>query len=131
MPSFKISRRSFLFLGGATLAQGLTLALPVAAQTVQVKKGKVNGISFYQTVIDLTDPKSFITIGLANNAPFANTTQKTSGDEEFSTLVARQRAAVIANGTFSVKNAKKPAPDSLRQAWMKFQQGDRLVISSI
>ncbi|WP_193193751.1 phosphodiester glycosidase family protein [Nostoc sp. MG11] len=107
MPSSKMSRRSFFFLGGAALAQELTLALPAASQTVQVKKAKINGISFYQTIIDLTDPKTFITIGLANNATFANTNQKTSGDEEFHKLVARHRAAVVANGTFFAKSAQK------------------------
>ncbi|AFY35694.1 phosphodiester glycosidase family protein [Calothrix sp. PCC 7507] len=107
MLSSKMSRRSFLFLGSAALAQGLTLTLPATAQTVQVKKVKVNGISFYQTIIDLTDPKTFITMGLANNANFANTIQKTSGDEEFNRLVARHRAAAIANGTFFAKNAQK------------------------
>lgn len=107
MPISKMCRRSFLFLGGATLAQVLTQALPSSAQTVQVKKGKVNGISFYQTIIDLTDPKTFITIGLANNATLANTIQKTSGDEEFNKMVARSRAAVVANGTFFAKNAQK------------------------
>lgn len=107
MPSYKMCRRSFLFLGSATLAQGLQFALPTVAQTVQVKRAKVNGISFYQTIIDLTDPQTFITIGLANNANFANTIQKTSGDEEFSRLVTRHKAAVIANGTFFAKNAQK------------------------
>lgn len=107
MPNSKMSRRSFLFLGSAALTQGLTLILPATAQAVQVKKGKVNGISFYQTIIDLTDPKTLITMGLANNANFANTIQKTSGDEEFTNLVARHRAAAIANGTFFAKNAQK------------------------
>ena len=107
MPSSKMCRRSFLLMGGAALAQGLTLALPAKAQPVQIKKGKVNGISFYQTIVDLTDPKTFISIGLANNAAFANTIQKTTGDEEFNKLVARHRAAVIANGTFFAKNAQK------------------------
>ncbi|MDP5015818.1 MAG: phosphodiester glycosidase family protein [Dolichospermum sp.] len=103
----KISRRSFLFLGGATLAQGLTLTLPSYAQAVQVKKSQINGIPFYQTIVDLTDPKTFITMGLAKNAGFANTIQKTSGDEEFNKLVARYRATVVANGTFFAKNAQK------------------------
>ncbi|MBO1053846.1 MAG: phosphodiester glycosidase family protein [Dolichospermum sp. DET73] len=103
----KISRRSFLFLGGATLAQGLTLILPSYAQTVQVNKSQINGIPFYQTIVDLTDPKTFITMGLAKNAAFANTIQKTSGDEEFSKLVARYKAAVVANGTFFAKNPQK------------------------
>ncbi|MFM7364472.1 MAG: phosphodiester glycosidase family protein [Cuspidothrix sp.] len=103
----KISRRSFLFLGGATLAQGLTLALPSYAQPVQIGKSQINGIPFYQTIVDLKDPKTFITIGLAKNANFANTIQKTSGDEEFNKLVARYKATVVANGTFFAKNAQK------------------------
>ena len=107
MTMSKISRRSFLFLSGATLAQGLTLTLPSYAQAVQVNKSQINGIPFYQTIVDLTDPKTFITIGLAKNANFANTIQKTSGDEEFNKLVARYRAAVVANGTFFAKNPQK------------------------
>jgi exopolysaccharide biosynthesis protein len=107
MTTFKLSRRSFLFLGGAALTQVFTLALPSNAQNVQIKKGKVNGISFYQIIIDLTDPNTFITIALANNANFANTMQKTSGDEDFNRLVARSRATVVANGTFFAKNAQK------------------------
>jgi exopolysaccharide biosynthesis protein len=107
MPNSKICRRSFLFLGGAALFKGLTMTLPAAAQPVQVKKGTINGISFYQTIVDLTDPKTFITIGLANNATFANTIVKTSGDEEFSKLVARYRASVVANGTFFAKTVNK------------------------
>ncbi|MTJ53314.1 phosphodiester glycosidase family protein [Anabaena sp. UHCC 0253] len=107
MPISKISRRSFLFLSGATLAQGLTLTLPSYAQAVQVKKSRINGIPFYQTIVDLTDPKTLITIGLAKNATFANTIQKTSGDEDFNKLVARYRATVVANGTFFAKNSQK------------------------
>nr|WP_174763982.1 phosphodiester glycosidase family protein [Anabaena sp. UHCC 0253] len=107
IPISKISRRSFLFLSGATLAQGLTLTLPSYAQAVQVKKSRINGIPFYQTIVDLTDPKTLITIGLAKNATFANTIQKTSGDEDFNKLVARYRATVVANGTFFAKNSQK------------------------
>ncbi|MEH1768904.1 phosphodiester glycosidase family protein [Nostoc sp.] len=124
MPSSKMCRRSFLFLGGAVLAQGLTLALPATAQTVQVKRGKVNGFSFYQTIIDLTDPKTFITIGLANNATLANTNQKTSGDEEFNNLVARHHAAVVANGTFFAKNSQKTVMGNMVAAgrFLKYSQ---------
>jgi exopolysaccharide biosynthesis protein len=46
-------------------------------------------------------------MGLAKNAAFANTIQKTSGDEEFSKLVARYRASVVANGTFFAKNPQQ------------------------
>ncbi|TAE54840.1 MAG: phosphodiester glycosidase family protein [Nostocales cyanobacterium] len=107
MTNSRFSRRSFFFLGSAALTQIFALALPSHAQTVQVKKQKFNGISCYQTIVDLTDPDTFITIGLANNATFANTMQKTSGDEDFQKLVARSRAAVVANGTFFAKNAQK------------------------
>ena len=107
MPITKISRRSFLFLSGATLAQGLTITLPSYGQAVQVNKSQINGIPFYQTIVDLTDPKNLITMGLAKNASFANTIQKTSGDEEFNQLVLRYAATVVANGTFSAKNPQK------------------------
>jgi exopolysaccharide biosynthesis protein len=103
----KISRRSFLFLGGATLAQGLFLTAPSHAQSVQINRGQFNGITFYQTIVNLRDPKNLITIGLANNAGFANSIQKTSGDEEFGKLVGRYQAAVVANGTFFAKNPQK------------------------
>lgn len=107
MPINKISRRSFLFLSGATLAQGLTITLPSYGQAVRVNKSQINGIPFYQTIVDLTDPKNLITMGLAKNASFANTIQKTSGDEEFNKLVLRYGATVVANGTFSAKNPQK------------------------
>jgi exopolysaccharide biosynthesis protein len=104
----KINRRSFLFLSSAALAKGLSLLeLPANAQTVQVSKGKALGISFYQTIIDLTDPKTFITIGLANNASQANTSQRSYGDEDFSRMISRHKATVVANGTFFAKNAQK------------------------
>jgi exopolysaccharide biosynthesis protein len=125
-------RRSFLLLGGATLTKILTnapsknehytvktnsmsMGIPVGEAkateqpypTVQVNQGKIGGIAFYKTVIDLTDPNTFITIGLANNASLANTQQRSSGDEEFSRLVTRHRAAVVANGTFFAKSNQK------------------------
>jgi exopolysaccharide biosynthesis protein len=108
MTNSKINRRSFLFLGGAALAKRLSLLeSPAIAQPVQISKSKVGGISFYQTVVDLTDPKTFITIGLANNAAQANTLQRSNGDEEFARMVARYKATVVANGTFFAKNAQK------------------------
>ncbi|MDJ0733959.1 MAG: phosphodiester glycosidase family protein [Nostocaceae cyanobacterium] len=120
----KISRRSFLFLGGAALAKGLAGHLPAAAQTVQVKKVKINGVPCYQTIVDLTNPETFITIGLANNATFANTHKKSSGDEDFSKMVARSRASVVANGTFFAKNAQKTVMGNMVAAgrFLKYSQ---------
>lgn len=121
MSTSRMYRRSFLFLGGAALTKILTNApakehytIRVASsntvdrhQGVKVDQGKINGIPFYRTIIELTDPNTFITIGLANNATFANTQQRSSGAEEFRQLVARYSAAVVAGGTFFAKNKQK------------------------
>ena len=55
----------------------------------------------------LTDPDTFLTIGLANNARFANSQQRSNGNEEFSRFVSRHRAAVVANETFFAKSQEK------------------------
>ena len=77
------------------------------AKPVQLGSKNVAGASFYLTTIDLADPEIYITIGLANNAAFANTSQVTRGDEPFENMVARYRAAVVANGTFFGKDEQK------------------------
>ncbi|WP_026734086.1 phosphodiester glycosidase family protein [Fischerella sp. PCC 9605] len=107
MASSKICRWSFLFLAGALLVQELTLVQPTAAKTVQVNKGKINGVSFHRVIVDLTDFNTFITIGLANNARVANSARRSNGDEEFNKMMARHDAAVVVNGTFFAKNRRK------------------------
>ncbi|AFZ11617.1 hypothetical protein Cri9333_0682 [Crinalium epipsammum PCC 9333] len=107
MHNQKMWRRSFLFLGGMAIAKTLTLALPAVAQPVQLTRRTIAGVSLYQTTIDLTDPQTFITIGLANNANQANTMQLSKGDEPFSNMVARSRGAVVTTGTFFAKNNQK------------------------
>ena len=77
------------------------------AKPVQLGRKNVAGASFYLTTIDLADPEIYITIGLANNAAFANTSKVTRGDEPFGNMVARYRAAVVANGTFFGKDQQK------------------------
>src|SRR4028118_1750438 len=77
------------------------------AKPVQLGSKNVAGASFYLTTIDLADPEIYITIGLANNADFANTSKVTRGDEPFGNMVARSRAAVVANGTFFGKDEQK------------------------
>lgn len=74
---------------------------------VQISRKTVAGVSFYQTIIDLTDPEIFITIGLANNAKIANNHVVTKGDEPFKSLVDRQQAAIVTNGTFFGKDSQK------------------------
>jgi cytoskeletal protein RodZ len=77
------------------------------AKPVQLSSQKVASASFYLTTIDLADPEIYLTIGLANNADFANTSKVTRGDEPFENMVARYRAAVVANGTFFGKDEQK------------------------
>lgn len=125
MTDSKINRRSFLFLGGAALAKGLSLLESSAvAQPVQIGKSKIGGISFYQVIVDLTNPKTFITIGLANNAAQANTNQRSNGDEDFARMVARHKATVVANGTFFAKNAQKTVMGNMVGAgkFLKYSQ---------
>ncbi|MBD1883185.1 phosphodiester glycosidase family protein [Microcoleus vaginatus] len=77
------------------------------AKPVQLSSQNLAGASFYLTTIDLADPEIYITIGLANNADFANTSKVTRGDESFENMVSRYRAAVVANGTFFGKDEQK------------------------
>lgn len=69
-------------------------------EPVKFEQKTLFGVSFYQTTIDLKDPETFITIGLANNAPQANTNKVSYGDESFAAMVDRAQAAVVINGTF-------------------------------
>ncbi len=78
-----------------------------AGKPVEFSNQTVAGASFYLTTIDLTDPEIYITIGLANDAALANNSQVTGGDEPFENMVARYRAAVVANGTFFGKDQQK------------------------
>lgn len=99
-----LGRRSFLALGGAALAQGAGLIRP--AQAVQAGRSSAAGQSFYLTTVNLNDPNTFLHIGLANNAPQANSAQRSFGAEPFPSMVSRLRAAVVANGTFFAQNAQ-------------------------
>src|SRR6476469_77186 len=104
----QFSRRAFLALGGIALTRVFTQAWPAeAARPVRVIRRRVEGIPFYQTTIDLTDPNTFITIGLAHEAPSANSTHVSYGDEAFGRIVARSHAAIVANGTFFSTDGEK------------------------
>lgn len=78
------------------------------ARSIQVSDRKIAGVPLRVVQIDLTDPKVFIGIGLANQATQANSARSTKGDESFDAMVKRFRAAVTVNGTFfSMDNQKR------------------------
>jgi exopolysaccharide biosynthesis protein len=84
------------------------------AKPVQFSKRKLNGVGFYQTTIDLTDPQTFMAVGLANNAQMANTQQLTHGDENFASMLKRYHGAVVVNGTFFAKDDYKCVMGNMR-----------------
>lgn len=73
-------------------------------QEVNFGKRKVDGVTLYETVVDLSDPDSFVTIELANNADQANSAAASHGDESFQSLVKRVHGAVVMDGTFFSKD---------------------------
>lgn len=76
-------------------------------QPVSVLYRKVAGIPVYIATIDLKDPETFLHIGLAKNAPQANSARSTKGDEAFVHLVRRNRAALTLSGTFFSMDRQK------------------------
>lgn len=74
---------------------------------VQCGKGKIHGVPFYQTVINLKDPETFLTIGLPNKAQEANSNAVSHGHENFDSLVKRYPGAVVVNGTFFSKDQQE------------------------
>ncbi|MBD2460850.1 phosphodiester glycosidase family protein [Oscillatoria sp. FACHB-1407] len=103
----KLGRRSFLFLSGAALVTGLSSFTPPAlAQSVYLRRSVVAGVPLYQTVIDLSDPHTFLAIGLANNPNLGNP-YGTNGDESFGQMVARYHAAFVTSGTFFSLDAER------------------------
>ncbi|MGG6266171.1 phosphodiester glycosidase family protein [Leptolyngbya sp. AN03gr2] len=85
------------------------VAVPIAVEVaersritrpVSVVERTIAGVPIRLATIDLTDPKTFISIGLANQATQANSARSTRGDEPFEAMVRRHRAALTASGTF-------------------------------
>lgn len=78
------------------------------ARPISVVKRTIAGVPIRVATIDLTDPKTFISIGLAHQATQANSRRSTRGDEPFEAMVRRHKAALTANGTFfSMDNQKR------------------------
>lgn len=78
-----------------------------SARPISVIQRKIAGVPLYITIVDLTDPQTFISVGLANQAMQANSARSTRGDEPFIALVRRHQAAITANGTFFSMDAQK------------------------
>lgn len=74
---------------------------------IQFGKGKINGVPFYQTIINLKDPETFIRIGLPNKATMANAQGSTYGHENFDAMVKHFPGAVLVNGTFFSKDKEE------------------------
>jgi len=70
------------------------------ARPISVVDRTIKGVPIQLATIDLTDLKTFISIGLANQATQANSARSTRGDEAFEAMVRRHRAALTINGTF-------------------------------
>ncbi|MGF1488983.1 MAG: phosphodiester glycosidase family protein [Prochloraceae cyanobacterium] len=103
-----ITRRSFLFLTGAAISQGINILPARSTQNkITTRRGAFNKIPFYRTTIDLKDAHTFLAIGLANNPTLGNH-KGINGDEDFKNMVKRYHAAAIVNGTyFGTKNPSR------------------------
>ncbi|HEY9682234.1 MAG TPA: phosphodiester glycosidase family protein [Drouetiella sp.] len=74
---------------------------------IQFIKKTVSHVPLYETIINLQDPETFLSIGLANNAFLANDKDMTHGDETFDSLVKKAHGSVVMNGTFFSKDDQK------------------------
>jgi hypothetical protein len=92
------------------IAPSIALELPQrsgTARPISVVDRTIAGIPIRLATIDLTDPKTFISIGLANQATQANSTRSTRGDESFDAMVRHHKAALTASGTFFSMDSQK------------------------
>ena len=81
--------------------------LSAVARPVQVRLLTVAGTRIHAVEIDLSDPAVDLQILLANQAPVANNSERSYGDEAFVQLVKRANAAAVINGTFFSKDTQK------------------------
>jgi hypothetical protein len=86
------------------------------ARPVQVRTLTVAGTRIHAVEIDLSDPSVDLQVLLANQAPAANNSERSYGDEAFAQLVKRARAAAVINGTFFSKDNQKRVMGNLISA---------------
>lgn len=67
----------------------------------------IAGVPVYIATIDLQDPHTFLSIGLAKQATQANSSRRSRGDESFVQMVRRHRAALTLSGTFFSMDSQK------------------------
>lgn len=116
LPSPKVSPLSFE-LASKMVRTALALvcvsapvaAAPASAEAAPVRSATrtVLGVPVRVVAVDLADPQTRLTIGLANNAPRANSALESFGAESFGRLVSRANAAVVMNGTFFSKDHQR------------------------
>jgi hypothetical protein len=80
---------------------------PDPPRSIALAQRTVAGIPLFIVDVDLTDRKTFIGVGLANQATQANSARSTKGDEAFNSMVKRYKAAATANGTFFSMDSQK------------------------
>ncbi len=93
-------------------------------QKVELREKTLNSILLYQTIINLKDSEQLLNIGLANQAPQANSNISSYGDQEFSELVKYHRGAITTNGTFFSKDEEKRVMGNMVAAgrFLKYSQ---------
>lgn len=93
---------------GTTPASRLVSIAPEApAPLLSVRNRTVSNVRIKVVEIDLNNPDTLISVGLANGARQANTARSTRGAESFRSLVRRHRAAITINGTFFSMDSQK------------------------
>ncbi len=79
----------------------------IPTRSVEMSQHTIAGTPLYLTTIDLTDPKTYVSVELANSATQANSAHFTRGDEAFLAIVRRAQATITASGTFFSMDAQK------------------------
>ncbi|MEM1426454.1 MAG: phosphodiester glycosidase family protein, partial [Cyanobacteria bacterium P01_H01_bin.130] len=74
-------------------------AVPQGAP-ISFTRRQIGAVRFFHARLDLRDPTTFITVGLANNAKVANSRAHYGGREKFPGMVKRSHGALTVNGTF-------------------------------
>lgn len=94
------------------------------SKPVQFAKRKLDGVTFYVTTVDMTDPETFISILLPHDVDLANTATIDHGAEIFDSYVAQHHGAVMLNGTFFSKDKQQRVMGNLVAGgkFMKYSQ---------